>query len=1083
MIPAEAVAASTGPKNAQSSSNRTGGAAKEPVSDAHVNTKTESSGADKNERRHSVANGHKSPRSINTDDAPASSHRNMAPTAKDSNNDPSEAKERRGSTREDGRSDRPKDSANSTMSSTGDNKSSRSHPSASSGTGATTTAASPTSSNRHDRGSSSQHQNGRQRQHASDSGNRDHKERPDADTKRQRTEKEGVERSGGGGERGGQDGAKERDDRARPQDQRDKGRERDKAKNDHHSSTQGATRQQQPNKGTQGKDLPNKGRDNRDKPAQLKDKQHPPANAAATNTAGTLSKPDPLSLLSITGKMGHLTPQKSFFGTSRIVDDFEKLNKVGEGTYGVVYRAKDKKTNEIVALKRIRMERENDGLPISSLREIKLLKTLRHDNIVLVKEVAVGNDLDQIFLVMEYCEQDMAALMDNVKKPYTPAEVKCLMYQLLKGIEYCHDHFVIHRDLKLSNLLLNSQGILKIADFGLARSFGLPSRPMTPKVVTLWYRAPELLFGDLNYTTAVDMWSAGCIFGELLKHAPLLPGKVEKQQVDLIIELLGTPHEKIWQGFNKLPMSSIKLPEQRFNNLKNKFPHITDAARSLLSGLLTYDPKKRLSVKQALAHPYFIESPPAKHPSLLPTHPEIRNVPATSDTDNGDAGATGDAYPYPYPYSDPDFLDFEHCKNPVQLEKSVASYLKSHPEPTEQALVAMLTACANLCRTTGTRSHSKATHSRKQQQPPQPPKSRRKTDINKTTATATTNSLASNLLETILQSSVFSSDQVFAIARSIHDNLSTRPHPVSGIIQDKSRQRKLSLQVTNAFLSVCAITGHFDDAWRVLQEMVDSPQGDVKPDLTTYRHVLRAAAVLRRQLTADAAASQEDQARRISSIDTTAQQVVEQAAEALSKKARMAFWIKLGLGGLTGATVCKFTMMAIMALPTSGFMGTGIDRGGSGGGSGEWGGVQSSISAYSGGSVELVKESTPSHMIDSLQSTEGIMEFLATQEVATGIGLAVGMLTAGYFILGSTRRPPMVRQATNVQEPAGDVKEEDPGFKTRHTRHQQHQHHQYHHYHLSETLPRARLFGLYFPDLATTSRDEIRDYLRKSTQS
>ncbi|ORZ09115.1 kinase-like domain-containing protein [Lobosporangium transversale] len=341
------------------------------------------------------------------------------------------------------------------------------------------------------------------------------------------------------------------------------------------------------------------------------------------------TRPDPLSLLSITGRLGSLTPHKPFFGNSRVVDDFEKLNKVGEGTYGVVYRARDKKTNEVVALKRIRMERENDGLPISSLREIKLLKTLRHDNIVLVKDVVVGSDLDQIFLVMEYCEHDMAALMDNVKKPYTPAEVKCLMYQLLKGIEYCHDHFVVHRDLKLSNLLLNSQGILKIADFGLARSFGLPSRPMTPKVVTLWYRAPELLFGDSNYTTAVDMWSAGCIFGELLKHAPLLPGKVEKQQVDLIIELLGTPHEKIWQGFNKLPMSSIKLPEQRFNNLRNKFPNITDAARSLLSGLLTYDPKKRLSVKQALAHPYFIESPPAKHPSLLPTHPEMRNLLST----------------------------------------------------------------------------------------------------------------------------------------------------------------------------------------------------------------------------------------------------------------------------------------------------------------------------------------------------------------------------------------------------------------------------------------------------------------------
>ncbi|KAG9073200.1 Cyclin-dependent kinase 10 [Linnemannia hyalina] len=800
------------------------------------------------------------------------------------------------------------------------------------------------------------------------------------------------------------------------------------------------------------------------------------------------------------------------------------------------------------------MERENDGLPISSLREIKLLKTLRHDNVVLVKEVAVGNDLDQIFLVMEYCEQDMAALMDNVKKPYTPAEVKCLMLQLLKGIEYCHDHFVIHRDLKLSNLLLNSQGILKIADFGLARSFGLPSRPMTPKVVTLWYRAPELLFGDLNYTTAVDMWSAGCIFGELLKHAPLLPGKVEKQQVDLIIDLLGTPHEKIWQGFNKLPMSTIKLPEQRFNNLKNKFPHITDAARSLLSGLLTYDPKKRLSVKQALAHPYFFELPHPKHASLLPTHPEIRNIQitrpgtynvrnsltllsnkvtqasppesllthrtrswssssmsmsptvfpnqqhslttkgadtiphqtffgtipvvvarksafatttATSNThvsnNNGssssDTNVPGDSYPYPY--SDPDFLDFEQCKNPVQLEKSVASYLKSHPVPTDQALVAMLTACANLCRAAMSPSPSKTTHHpRKQHQQHQQhtrlPKDKRKPETNK----ASTTLAPPNLLETILQSSMFSSDQVFKIAHSIHNDLSTRPHSESGIIQDlPSRQRTSSLQVTNAFLNICAITGHFNEAEAVLQEMLDSPQGDVKPDLTTYRHVLRAAAVAQRhQYTVARQDQDQDQARR-SSIDASVQEVIEHASEALSKKARMAFWIKLGLGGLTGATVGKFTMMAIMALPISRPLEDGVER-------------------NSG-------ESTSTHMIDSLQPTEGIMEFLATQEVATGIGLAVGMLTAGYFILGSTCRPlaTVATQQTSAatsttahaQELAVDEVVGEPRTKSRHDHH--------HHRHLPDTLPRAKLFGLYFPDLATTSKDEVRDYLQRSMQS
>lgn len=639
MIPDAVATSNTSSKNVQPTLNRTSGssAKDQPASDAHMNSKSEGSGAvDMEDRRKSVANGHKSPRGVNADGSHGSSHRNTTSTTKDAHSESSETRERRGSTREEGRSDRPKEPTNS--SSTGDSKPSRNHSSAATGTGAVAVASSSSSSsfpNHNDRGSSSQQHNGRQRQHTSSSGNKDHKERSDADAKRQRTEKEGVERSGGGGgDRGGRDGGREKNDRARPQDQREKDRERGRAKDEHHPSAQGTSRQQQPNKNNQGKDQSNKGRDNRDKQAQPKDKQHPPADPTTVPVAGTMSKPDPNSLLSITGRMGHLTPQKSFFGTSRVVDDFEKLNKVGEGTYGVVYRAKDKKTNEIVALKRIRMERENDGLPISSLREIKLLKTLRHDNVVLVKEVAVGNDLDQIFLVMEYCEQDMAALMDNVKKPYTPAEVKCLMLQLLKGIEYCHDHFVIHRDLKLSNLLLNSQGILKIADFGLARSFGLPSRPMTPKVVTLWYRAPELLFGDLNYTTAVDMWSAGCIFGELLKHAPLLPGKVEKQQVDLIIDLLGTPHEKIWQGFNKLPMSTIKLPEQRFNNLKNKFPHITDAARSLLSGLLTYDPKKRLSVKQALAHPYFFELPHPKHASLLPTHPEIRNIQTTRHEDN-----------------------------------------------------------------------------------------------------------------------------------------------------------------------------------------------------------------------------------------------------------------------------------------------------------------------------------------------------------------------------------------------------------------------------------------------------------------
>ncbi|KAI7896044.1 kinase-like domain-containing protein [Mucor mucedo] len=315
-----------------------------------------------------------------------------------------------------------------------------------------------------------------------------------------------------------------------------------------------------------------------------------------------------------------------FYGNCRDVEDFEKLNRVGEGTYGVVYRVRDTKTKQIVALKKIRMERETDGMPVSSLREISILKRMKHQNIVNVTDVAVGPRLESIFLVMEYCEQDLGSLLDMVPTPYSASEIKCLMLQLLKGLEYCHSHSIIHRDLKMSNLLLTSTGLLKIADFGLARTLSLPGKPMTPNVVTLWYRAPEVLFGDTNYTTSIDLWSAGCIMGELMQHKPLLPGNTEQAQLDLIVKLLGSPNDSIWPGFNKLPSSKLLvLPKQTYNSIKQVFPRFSENTLGLLAGLLTYNPKTRLTVKQALAHPYFQESPRAQDPSLLPTYPEVRN--------------------------------------------------------------------------------------------------------------------------------------------------------------------------------------------------------------------------------------------------------------------------------------------------------------------------------------------------------------------------------------------------------------------------------------------------------------------------
>jgi len=172
----------------------------------------------------------------------------------------------------------------------------------------------------------------------------------------------------------------------------------------------------------------------------------------------------------------------------RSVDEFERLNKIDEGTYGVVYRARDKKTGEIVALKKVKMEKEKEGFPLTSLREINILLSFHHPSIVDVKEVVVGSSLDSIFMVMEYMEHDLKGLMEAMKQPFSQSEVKCLMIQLLEGVKYLHDNWVLHRDLKTSNLLLNNRGELKICDFGLARQYGSPLKPYTHLVVTLWYR-------------------------------------------------------------------------------------------------------------------------------------------------------------------------------------------------------------------------------------------------------------------------------------------------------------------------------------------------------------------------------------------------------------------------------------------------------------------------------------------------------------------------------------------------------------------------------------------------------------------
>ena len=339
----------------------------------------------------------------------------------------------------------------------------------------------------------------------------------------------------------------------------------------------------------------------------------------------------------------------------RSVEEFQCLNRIEEGTYGVVYRAKDKRTNEIVALKRLKMEKEKEGFPITSLREINTLLKGQHPNIVTVREIVVGSNMDKIFIVMDYVEHDLKSLMETMKakkQSFFPGEIKCLTQQLLRAVGHLHDNWILHRDLKTSNLLLSHKGILKVGDFGLAREYGSPLKKYTSLVVTLWYRAPELLLCSPEYSTPIDIWSVGCIFAEFLQMAPLFPGKSEVDELNRIFKVnylnistkcrqvlcnlfdfylfqeLGTPNEKIWPGYNQLPAVKNMLSQNSqfadypVSSLRKHFADKTsESGIDFLQGLLTYDPKQRLTADTALKHQYFKELPVPIDPSMFPTWP------------------------------------------------------------------------------------------------------------------------------------------------------------------------------------------------------------------------------------------------------------------------------------------------------------------------------------------------------------------------------------------------------------------------------------------------------------------------------
>lgn len=289
------------------------------------------------------------------------------------------------------------------------------------------------------------------------------------------------------------------------------------------------------------------------------------------------------------------------------MERYQKMEKIGEGTYGVVYKAKDRVTGEIIALKKIRLEAEDEGIPSTAIREISLLKELQHPNIVRLYDVV--HTERKLTLVFEFLDQDLKKYLDICDSGLDLPILKSFLYQLLTGVAYCHHHRVLHRDLKPPNLLINREGQLKLADFGLARAFGIPVRSYTHEVVTLWYRAPDVLMGSRKYSTPVDIWSVGCIFAEMANGRPLVAGTSEADQLDRIFRLLGTPKLADYPGIVDLPEYSPDLPPYPppRNGLASLVPTLDAEGIDLLSLMLQYDPARRVTAQAALEHPFFFE--------------------------------------------------------------------------------------------------------------------------------------------------------------------------------------------------------------------------------------------------------------------------------------------------------------------------------------------------------------------------------------------------------------------------------------------------------------------------------------------
>lgn len=291
---------------------------------------------------------------------------------------------------------------------------------------------------------------------------------------------------------------------------------------------------------------------------------------------------------------------------------------IGAGTYGKVFKAIHIYTQGKVALKRIRMEGEKDGFPVTAIREIKLLQHLRHNNIVSLLEVMV--EKNECFMVFEYLSHDLTGLINHPTFTLTESHKKDLAKQMFEGLHYLHHRGVLHRDIKAANILISNRGQLKYADFGLARFFS-KSRQLdyTNRVITIWYRPPELLLGDTRYGPAVDIWSAACVFVEMFSKKAVFPGDGrEISQLEKLYSSLGTPTRADWPSIVDMPWVELLAPTERkkrvFDDIYKDL--LSPAALDLVSKIFQYDPAKRPTAEEVLAHDYFVAEEPGPQQAI-----------------------------------------------------------------------------------------------------------------------------------------------------------------------------------------------------------------------------------------------------------------------------------------------------------------------------------------------------------------------------------------------------------------------------------------------------------------------------------